>query len=132
MRGFSVVTLKEQHDWVVQENEKFKREFGIELYAEPVEEEPVSYLDHLGMSPVETTEILGIVEAILGAESQAERDDIVGLCANGSYPELFEMLIIAGKAIMEKGDVEEATKFGQGLRETYPQYMAPLYEVLSA
>lgn len=132
MRGFSVTTLKKQHDWVVQQNEEFKREFGIELYDEPVEEEPVSYLDHFAASEVEKQEILGIVQNILSAESQQERDEIVSYCASTSYPQLVEMLAIACRAVIEKGDLEEARSFGESLRESYPQYVDTLYKALSA
>ena len=132
MRGFSVVTLQEEHDWVVQQNEQFRAEFGVELYAEPVEEEPVSYLDHFDYSVAERREILGIVQDILSADSKEKRDEIVAYCAETSYPQLFEMLKIACKAIVENGDLAEAISFGASLKQNYPQHFEALREVFCA
>ncbi len=134
LKGFRIITVSEYCEECEEWEKEFRNEFGKDLYCreEEVMEEPPSYLDYLSVCTMENVEIIGIVEAILEADSQEERDEIINLCAEGSYPELFDMLAIAGRAIMKREDFDGATKFGQALRENFPQLMGRLYDVLSA
>ncbi len=73
------------------------KELGVVYYDEPKE----NFTDHVGMASTEqdADEYLSLLEAMLGAKTKQEREEILELCREGSYPSVSELAIEALKRV---------------------------------
>ena len=74
------------------------KEFGAVYYDEPKE----NFTDHVGMMSVtdqDADEYLSLLEEMLEARTEQEREEILELCREGSYPSVSELAIEALKRV---------------------------------
>jgi hypothetical protein len=103
-------------------------EFGVSCYDEPEE----NFTDHIGMMSVteqDADEYLCLLEDMLNARTQQERDAILKLCKEGSYPSVPELAIVA---LGRVGNVERARKLVNQISRKMPDVFRGMQEILSA
>ena len=74
----------------------------------------------------EADEYLDILDSMLNASSQAERDELLRLCAEGTYPSLPVFVIIAIKHVGKKA----APALVEAIHERLPEVFGIVYDYL--
>ena len=90
------------------------------------------YLDHFAASPQEEAECLAALSDILSAETEEERDDVIALYADGTYPELATMAFRAIEGLRKSGNVRKAAEVIGGLSEHLPEVFGVMQRIYAA
>ena len=110
------------------EAEMLQEEFGAIYYDEPKE----NFTDHVGMMSVtdqDADEYLSLLEEMLEARTEQEREEILELCREGSYPSVPELAIAALKHV---GNGARARKLVNQISRKMPDVFRGMQELLSA
>lgn len=97
-------------------------------YGEPRED----FTDHIGMMSVmeqDADEYLSLLEGMLNARTQKERNAILELCKEGSYPSVPELAIAA---LVHVGNGERARKLVNQISRKMPDVFRGMQDILSA
>lgn len=112
----------------VAEAAEMRKEFGVSYRNEPEE----NFTDHVGMMSVtyqDADEYLSLLEDMLNARTQKERNAILELCKEGSYPSVPELAIAA---LVHVGNGERARKLVNQISRKMPDVFRGMQDILSA